>query len=364
LEVTGLKSMVITGGMGFVGSHVAEHFAESHRVVICDNFSREEIGKFAGQRSYNRNYLNRKYPILRFQRLDVRDSHAIRETCEGAEVIIHTAGQVAVTNSLLDPRTDFETNALGTFNILEAARLNDSAVVFCSTNKVYGENVNGIPIEEEEKRYKFANHAFRNGIPEDFPIDRTGHSPYGSSKLAADIYVQDYAHTYGLKTGVFRMSCIYGERQFGVEDQGWLAWFTIATVTGKPLTIYGNGKQVRDILYVEDLVNAFDRFLQSSIKHEVFNIGGGPNNSVSLLELLDLLRNLIGKHPHVSFSDWRASDQRVYISDIRKAQRVLGWGPIVPLRAGLLRVINWVKENAPAFAETTRGLSPTPVSSI
>jgi CDP-paratose 2-epimerase len=331
--------------MGFVGSHVAEHFARSHQVVICDNFSRDETGKFVGQR------------------LDVRDFQAIQETCEGAEIIIHTAGQVAVTNSLLDPRTDFETNALGTFNVLEAARLNDSTVMFCSTNKVYGENVNGILIEEEEKRYKFGSKAFRNGIPEDFSVDRTGHSPYGSSKLAADIYVQEYAHTYGLKTGVFRMSCIYGERQFGVEDQGWLAWFTIATLTGKPLTIYGNGKQVRDVLYVKDLVNAFDLFLQSSIKHEVFNIGGGPDNAVSLLELLDLLRAITGKHPNVSFSDWRASDQKVYISDIRKAQRVLGWGPIVPPREGLLRVINWVKENADAFTETATALSPTPISS-
>ncbi|MEM3816154.1 MAG: NAD-dependent epimerase/dehydratase family protein, partial [Candidatus Bathyarchaeia archaeon] len=149
-----------------------------------------------------------------------------------------------------DPRMDFDVNALGTFNVLEAARLNDASIIFLSTNKVYGGNVNKIPVKEEGKRYCFADERYRNGIPETFLVDLCGHSPYGCSKLSADIYVQDYAYTYGLKTGVFRLSCIYGERQFGVEDQGWLSWFVIATLTDRPITIYGDGKQVRDVLYV------------------------------------------------------------------------------------------------------------------
>jgi CDP-paratose 2-epimerase len=296
--------------------------------------------------------------------VDLRNSQAVEEATKGVDTIVHAAGQVAVTKSLVDPRTDFETNALGTFNVLEAARLSDSQLVFCSTNKVYGENVNSMPIHEQATRYVLHDPRNSRGIAEDLSIDRTGHSPYGSSKLAADVYVQDYAHTYGLKTSVFRMSCIYGERQFGVEDQGWLAWFVIATLTEKPITIHGNGKQVRDVLYVRDLVDAFDRFFRSSIKHAVFNMGGGPNNTLSLLELLDLLRTITGKNPNVSFSEWRASDQKVYISDIRKVQRELGWSPIVPPREGLLRVINWVEENMGAFTETRRSLQPTPLSSV
>jgi CDP-paratose 2-epimerase len=189
-----------------------------------------------------------------------------------------------------------------------------------------------------------------NGIPESFSIDHTGHSPYGSSKLAADTYVQDYAHTYGLKTGVFRMSCIYGERQFGVEEQGWLAWFVIASLTGRPLTIYGDGKQVRDVLYVEDLVRAFDRFLGSNSNHGVFNMGGGPENTVSLLELLDLIERKTGCRPELKYADWRSADQKVYVSDIRKASESLGWKPTVSPQDGVARIIRWVENNNKLFS--------------
>lgn len=344
--------VVVTGGAGFVGSHAAEHFAKGHdEVVVCDNLSRiETLGKTVGDVSYNWNYLNNKYPNIKLLKADIRNSQAVVEASQAANTIIHTAGQVAVTRGLTDPRTDFENNVLGTFNVLEAARLNDCAVIFCSTNKVFGENVNSVRVGEEEKRYTFAYPAYANGIPEDFPIDHTGHSPYGASKLAADIYVQDYAHTYALKTAVFRMSCIFGERQFGVEDQGWVAWFTIATLTGKPLTIYGNGKQVRDVLHVGDLVDAFDRFLSSNIKHEVFNIGGGPQNTLSLLELLDLLEELTGKKPKLRFSDWRPADQKVYISDIRKVGSKLNWKPTVSPREGLQRLLKWVNDNLSIFS--------------
>ena len=281
-------------------------------------------------------------------RTDLRDFQALRKIAKEVKIIVHTAAQVAVSSSLKDPRTDFETNVAGTFNVLETARLADSAVVFCSTNKVYGENVNALRIIEKRTRYSY-DPAHASGIGESFSLDHTGHSPYGSSKLSADIYVQDYAHTYGLKTGVFRMSCIYGERQFGVEDQGWLAWFIIASLIGKPITIFGDGKQVRDVLYVKDLVEAFDRFLRSKLKNGVFNMGGGPRNTLSLLELLEELRRLTGKYPQVSFSAWRSADQKVYISDIRKARKQLGWNPTISPLQGVSRVLTWVGNNKKLF---------------
>jgi len=343
--------ILVTGGAGFVGSHVAEYYAKrGEEVIVFDNLSRAEIlGKTVGDQLYNWNYLKSNYPDIKLVRGDIRDFDKLKATTCEVDVIIHAAAQVAVTTSLRDPRTDFEINTLGTFNVLEAARLNDSAVVFCSTNKVYGENVNKIPVIEKATRYEYADPKYKNGIPEDFPIDLTSHSPYGCSKVAADLYAQDYAHTYGLRTGVFRMSCIYGERQFGVEDQGWVAWFVIATLADKPITIYGNGKQVRDVLYVRDLVRAFDAFLSSNLRHGVFNIGGGPENALSLLELIGLLGKLTGKRPKVSFSSWRPADQKVYISDIQKATRLLGWRPQVRLEEGVKRLVDWVSENMRLF---------------
>jgi CDP-paratose 2-epimerase len=346
-----MGKVVVTGGAGFVGSHAAEYFARAgHEVVVFDNLSRAHtLGTPVGDQSYNWNYLKSRYSAEMLLK-DVRDFQAVREAFKDANVVIHAAAQVAVTTSLSDPRTDFEVNALGTFNVLEAARLNDSTVVFCSTNKVYGENVNIIPVIEKEMRYSFSDSAFTEGIAESFPVDHTGHSPYGSSKLSADIYVQDYAHTYGLKTGVFRMSCIYGERQFGAEDQGWVAWFAIATLTSKPITIYGNGKQVRDVLYVEDLVKAFDCFLSSNARHEVFNMGGGPDNTLSLLELLHLLQELTDRAPKIQYSNWRPADQKVYVSDIQKAEQKLGWKPSVNPVEGVNRLAHWVGQNLKLFA--------------
>jgi len=342
----------VTGGAGFVGSHVAEHFTgEDNEVIVCDNLYRGQVlGKFAQGKSYNWQYLKEKCPNVKLRNTDMRDFKSLRAEVKGAETVVHAAGQVAVTTSMKDPRTDFEINALGTFNVLEAARENDAAVIFCSTNKVYGENVNNISVEEQSRRYNFGDPEFVNGIPESFSIDHTGHSPYGSSKLAADAYVQDYAHSYGLKTGVFRMSCIYGERQFGVEDQGWLAWFVIATLTGRPITIYGDGKQVRDVLYVSDLVKAFDRFLQSNIKHGVFNMGGGPENTLSLLELLDIVEKETGLRSTLNYDAWRAADQRVYISDIREASKTLGWRPATSPLVGVGLIVKWVEDNKYLFS--------------
>jgi CDP-paratose 2-epimerase len=342
--------ILVTGGAGFIGSHVAEYYAKrGEEVVVLDNLSRTEIlGKVVGDPLYNWNYL-KQYGNVKLVKGDIRSFEQVREAARDVDAIIHVAAQVAVTTSIANPRIDFEINALGTFNILEAARLEDASLIFTSTNKVYGENVNKIPVIERETRYEYADPKFREGIPETFPIDLTGHSPYGCSKLAADIYVQDYAHTYGLKTGVFRMSCIYGERQFGVEDQGWMSWLTIATLTGKPITIYGDGKQVRDVLYVEDLIDAFDKFLNSKLKHEVFNIGGGPKNTLSLLELLEMLKSMSGANPKVSFAEWRPADQKVYISNINKARALLNWEPKTSPEDGVKRLVNWVSNNIKLF---------------
>ncbi|HLI45784.1 MAG TPA: GDP-mannose 4,6-dehydratase [Geobacterales bacterium] len=341
--------ILVTGGAGFIGSHVAEYFQKDNEVLIIDNLSREEIlGKGIGSKSYNLNYL-KGFKNISFYNCDIRDFEKVKEIGKGIDAIIHTAAQVAVTTSLKNPRLDFEINALGTFNMLELARLNDASLIFCSTNKVYGENVNKIPLLEKNSRYEYADERFIEGIPEDFSIDLTGHSPYGCSKLAADIYVQDYAYTYGLKTGVFRMSCIYGERQFGVEDQGWVAWFVIATEMERKITIYGNGKQVRDLLYVKDLVELYDKFLSSNIRHGVFNAGGGRNNAYSLLEVIDMIRKILNKKPDLNYSDWRPADQKVYISNIRKAHELLNWYPRTSAEEGIKKLALWVRNNRQLF---------------
>ena len=341
--------ILVTGGAGFVGSHVAEYFSEKGcEVIVLDNLKRGEILGKNISLEHNIEFLKGLNNVS-FVKGDIRDFSLLKNLRKDVDVIIHAAAQVAVTTSLKNPREDFEINVIGTFNVLEAARLSDAAVVYCSTNKVYGDNVNGIPVAEKDKRYEFADNKYRNGIPENFPIDSCEHTPYGCSKLAGDIYVQDYGHIYGLKTGVFRMSCIYGERQFGVEDQGWVAWFAIATLLNKPITIYGDGKQVRDVLYVKDLIRAYDLFINSNLKQAVFNIGGGPENTLSLLELLDLLEGLTGKRAKISYENWRPSDQKVYISDISKVKEKLRWNPRVNPREGVNKLVEWVRENKGLF---------------
>ena len=341
-------NVLVTGGAGFVGSHVVTYYAQKGDHVICyDNLSRADLLKKPINKTYNWDYL-KNFPNVTLICEDIRNQTKLKDATKNVDAIVHTAAQTAVTTSIQDPRIDFEVNALGTFNVLEAARVSksDPAIVFCSTNKVYGNNVNKIQVIEKETRYLFEDR-FKNGVPETFPIDLCEHTPYGCSKLAADLYVQDYAHLYGLKTAVFRMSCIYGTRQFGVEDQGWVAWFTIATILKKPITLYGNGKQVRDVLYVSDLVNAFDAFLRrkEQRRHAVFNIGGGQKNTISLLELLDLLEELTGNRSKITFDDWRPSDQKVYVSDISKVREVLGWEPKVKPREGVEKLVRWVEES-------------------
>ena len=339
--------VLVTGGAGFVGSHVAEYYAKKGEdVIVFDNLSRAEIlGMNEKICLYNWNYLKDNYKQIQLIKGDIRNFKDLKRVSKDVDVIVHTAAQVAVTTSIKNPILDFEVNTLGTFNILEAARQAETnpTIIYCSTNKVYGTNVNKIPVKEGKTRYYFTDEKYANGIPEDFPIDLCEHTPYGCSKLAGDIYAQDYAHTYGLKTGIFRMSCIYGERQLGCEDQGWVAWFTIATMTGKPITIYGNGKQVRDILYITDLIKAYDAFIKSNLKCEVFNIGGGAKNTISLIELLDLLRNMLKKDPKVSYDEWRPGDQKVYISNITKAKEKLAWSPEIKIEDGIKKLINWLE---------------------
>lgn len=344
--------ILVTGGAGFVGSHTTEYYAKrGDEVIVYDNVSRAKLLNYSASNAmYNWNYLKDNFDVTLIKN-DIRYPENLEKAANGVDVIIHTAAQTAVTTSVLDPRTDFEINAFGTFNVLEAARKTGASVVFCSTNKVYGDNVNKIKVEEKESRYAFADKNFQNGIPETFSTDLCEHTPYGASKFAADVYVQDYARRNEIDAAVFRMSCIYGTRQFGVEDQGWVAWFTIATMLGKPITIYGDGKQVRDMLYATDLVAAFDAFVhkKNSLHHGVYNMGGGVENTMSLIELLDYLEDITGKRSKISYANWRPSDQKVYISDTRKAQKELGWMPKLSPREGVCKLIEWVNENKKLF---------------
>jgi CDP-paratose 2-epimerase len=252
------------------------------------------------------------------------------------------------TTSVADPRTDFEINALGTFNLLEAVRLSGQrpAFLFASTNKVYG-GMEDVPVVERDGAYDYESLPF--GVDESRQLDF--HSPYGCSKGAADQYVLDYARIYGLPTVVFRQSCIYGTRQFGVEDQGWVAWFVIAAVTGRPITIYGDGKQVRDVLFVEDLLDLYEAAIEriDEVKGNAYNVGGGPGNRMSLLQLVAKLERMLGREIPLSFSDWRPGDQRVFVADIRKAKQDLGWTPKVSPDEGVRKLLDWVVENQGLF---------------
>jgi len=339
------KSYLITGGAGFIGSnYVWRLLKRGEDVFIYDNLSRE-----GGPR--NLAWLRQEFGGEAVNLIvgDVRNVSLLTTAAEKADVIVHLASQVAVTTSVLDPRQDFEINAQGTFNVLEAARLSgrNPAVLYASTNKVYG-GMDEVAVEEGETSYYYPNLPF--GASEAQPLDF--HSPYGCSKGAGDQYVRDYHRIYGLPTVVFRQSCIYGPRQFGVEDQGWVAWFVIAAIIGRPITIYGDGKQVRDVLYVEDLLDAYDLALEnlSIANGQVYNIGGGSANTLSIWrEFGPLLEELVGHEVPVTRDIWRPGDQRVFIADIRKAKRELGWEPKINVETGVRRLFAWVNENKDLF---------------
>jgi CDP-paratose 2-epimerase len=332
---------VVTGGAGFIGANLAHRLlAQGERVLLLDNLSRPNVER-------NVEWLKRSFGSrceLRFG--DVRDPRAVKAAVDAASTVYHFAAQVAVTTSLVDPISDFEVNARGTLNVLEAARCakNPPLVVFTSTNKVYG-GLPDVTMRDSGARWEPENRAIRDrGIGEDRPLDF--HSPYGCSKGTADQYVHDWARSYGMSTIVFRMSCIYGPRQFGNEDQGWVAHFLIRALEGEPLTIYGDGKQVRDVLFVGDLVDAFllARERRDALAGQAFNIGGGPGNAVSLMEILDRIGRLIGRRPELSFQEWRTGDQRWYVSDTRRFREATGWAPRVDVDEGVTRLHRWLRE--------------------
>lgn len=337
-----MKKVLITGGAGFIGSNLAGSFLEKgESVTILDNLCRNGS-------KINAKWLKSKSGKLKIVEGDIRNSSDVENCVKGKDLIFHLAAQVAVTTSVIDPKTDFEINALGTLNILEAVRkFNPKAVVlYSSTNKVYGE-MTSVEIVEKETRYDYQN---LNGVSESQSLDF--HSPYSCSKGSADQYVHDYHRIYGLNTIIFRQSCIYGPRQFGVEDQGWVAWFLIALTLGKAITIYGDGKQVRDILYVSDLVNAYNLAVENirTTNGQVYNIGGGRKKTISVLyEFKPVLEKLFKQKINMAFANWRPGDQKVFISDIGKAERDFGWKPEISPKKGIKKLYNWVQENKGLF---------------
>lgn len=341
------RNVLITGGAGFVGVNLAGRMIDAgDNVTIFDDLSRRGAEQ-------NLAWLRDKHrEDFRFIRGDVRDATAIADASKGAQVVCHLAAQTAVTTSVTDPRSDFEVNALGTFNALEAARLegDDAVFLYASTNKVYG-GMQDVEVVEQKTRYDYKG--LPRGVAEDQPLDF--YSPYGCSKGAADQYVHDYHRIYGLRTVVFRQSCIYGPRQMGVEDQGWVAWFVIAALLGRPITIYGDGKQVRDLLYIDDLVRAYRLAVENieTTAGQVYNLGGGASNTISVWsEFQPLLARLLNRPGLAApFGDWRAGDQKVFFCDTRKAKRDFGWTPEVGVEDGVGRLVTWVRENAHLFQD-------------
>src|ERR1043166_4322229 len=344
------KPILITGGAGFVGSNLAHRLLSAgHRVRLLDNLSRSGVER-------NLHWLIETHgDMVDIEVPDVRNLSIVKQAVKDASQVFHFAAQVAVTSSLVDPIEDFEINAWGTLNLLEAIRNteNPPPLVFTSTNKVYG-NLADVQFSTGRTRYAPLDARIRErGIAEDRALDF--HSPYGCSKGAADQYVIDYARTYRIPALVFRMSCIYGPHQHGNEDQGWVAHFVIRSIAGKPITIYGDGMQVRDILFIDDLVDAFLLAQQhmKKLAGSAFNIGGGSANTISLLELLDLLAELHGGDLSVRFEDWRAADQRYYVTDTSKFSGLTGWQPRTGVHEGVRRLYKWIKTGDEHFTEQT-----------
>jgi CDP-paratose 2-epimerase len=336
--------VLITGGAGFVGTNLADRLArDGQRVLVLDSLARPGVEQ-------NLAWLKAAHgDAVSVEIADLRDAQAVRQAAAQASAVFHLGAQVAVTTSLVDPVDDFEVNARGTLNLLEAIRARPEGerppLVFTSTNKVYGKLAD-VALEDAGTRWQPADADLRaRGVDEGRPLDF--YSPYGCSKGTADQYVLDYARTYGLPATVFRMSCIYGPHQHGTEDQGWVAHFLISALRGRPITLYGDGKQVRDVLHVADLVDAFllarDRI--DAVRGKVFNIGGGPENAVSLLELLDRIAALADRAPEIGFGDWRPGDQLYYVSDTTRFREATGWAPRVPVEAGLADLAAWLAEH-------------------
>lgn len=334
-----MKHVLITGGAGFIGTNLAHRLLNRGiRVRVLDNLSRPGS-------EVNLRWLMDTHPGdgFEFRRGDVRDFREVCSAADGVDRVFHFAAQVAVTSSVSDPITDFAVNAGGTLNILEAIRRQSRppSLLYTSTNKTYGA-LEDIVLDRKATCYLPRNPRYRRGIDEGRHLDF--HSPYGCSKGSADQYVIDYARIYGVKTVVFRMSCIYGLHQFGNEDQGWVAHFALQTLKHEPLAIYGDGAQVRDLLFVDDLIDALllAGTHLSAISGRVFNVGGGAGNAVSLLDLMRMLGELHGSVPRFYFRGWRPGDQRYYVSDYRSFRGAVGWEPRTGVREGLRRLYEWM----------------------
>ena len=337
------KTILITGGAGFIGVNSASKFAaKGWNVVILDNLSRKGA-------KLNLEWVQQQYSI-EFSHVDIREPKELNRVLKTykPDVLLHLAAQVAVTTSVTNPREDFDINALGTFNLLEAVRLHSPETFFinASTNKVYGK-MEDLGVVERNGRYEYED--LLSGVPESRNLDF--HSPYGCSKGVADQYTIDYSRVYGLQTVTLRQSCIYGPRQFGIEDQGWVAWFTIAAMLDKEITIYGDGKQIRDVLHVDDLTTAYEAVIanRDSVTGQALNIGGGPSNTLSLLELLKYLENTLNKKITPVWDEWRPGDQPVFVCDLSRAHALLDWKPQYDVDEGVIKLINWVKDNAGLF---------------
>ncbi|ASQ44763.1 SDR family NAD(P)-dependent oxidoreductase [Legionella clemsonensis] len=345
---------LITGGAGFIGTNLADRLlGQGRRVMIYDNLSRPGVEQ-------NLQWLKGKYGNqVIIQIADIREKKVLQACVNNAQQIFHFLAQVAVTSSITNPEDDFEVNLVGTFNLLEALRHSSRTppLIFTSTNKVYGDLRDLAFTTNQTRFYPEDATIDLNGIDENQPLDF--HSPYGCSKGSADQYVLDYSRCYGLKTTVFRMSCIYGPHQFGNEDQGWVAHFTISALESKPVVIYGNGKQVRDILFVEDLIEAFLLAEQhiDKLSGNAFNIGGGPKNTVSLIEVVELIQKKTGKEIDLIFEEWRTGDQCYYVSNIAKFKSATGWSPKISVSQGVERLISWLNESKNHFSKESKFLS-------
>ena len=339
-----MPSILITGGAGFIGVNSSLYFAEQGwKLSIIDDLSRKGAEN-------NLQWLRSKIPDFNYYQVDIRDFNAVKNVVsqEQPDMLLHLAAQVAVTTSYENPRIDFEINALGTFNIMESIRLTsaNTFVLYASTNKVYG-GMETLPVILTEDGYRF--NGLEHGINEEQALDF--HSPYGCSKGVADQYTIDYARIYDLKTCAFRQSCIYGTRQFGIEDQGWVAWFTIASLLGKPITLYGNGWQTRDVLNVQDLARAYEAawIHREKISGQAFNVGGGPQNTLCLRRLIEILESKLKISISPGFGPSRPGDQPVFVCDIRKIKKELNWEPAVTVQTGVEELIEWVQQNKELF---------------
>ena len=333
--------VLITGGAGFIGANLADRLAGRGRdVLLYDCLARDHVAD-------NIDWLRRRHgPRIRAEIADIRDFERLRQAVRGATHVYHLAAQVAVTCSIEDPLADFEVNTRGTLNILEAIRAcpEPPPLFFTSTNKVYGAACSPADLHEEGRRLRPTRPDLAQGFSEAQPLDLQ--SPYGCSKGSADQYVLDYARVFSIPAVVFRMSCIYGPRQFGTEDQGWVAHFLRSALSGKPIVIYGTGRQVRDLLYVGDLLDAFLAAEASmpGLRGRAFNIGGGPTNAASLLEILDRVERLTGRLPPISFAETRLADQPYYVSDTSAFTAATGWRPRVSVEEGLQALSEWLRE--------------------